>query len=125
VVIDASRELLAALVGREDVSEEDIAVGAYEVHLTASCLFVNCPFSDEDIGLLRLDGEELLAGIVQYSNFLLDTHKDAHFGQLYLIDVKIVHVVPILRPSNGSVVVYRKQRQVVQPRCAKHIPIGG
>lgn len=78
MINDATRELLTALVGWEDVSEEDISIRTYEEDLTAGCLFVNSPFSDECIGLLCLDGEELLAGIVQHSNFFLHSHKDAH-----------------------------------------------
>lgn len=123
MVIYASCELLAALVGREHISEEDIAVGTNEIDLTPGCLFVDGPFSDESVGFLRLDGQEMFAGIVEHPYFLLDAHEDTHFGQLDLVDVEIVHVVPVLGPPDGSVVANGEERQVVQAGCAKHVPI--
>lgn len=80
MVINASRELFAALVGREHISEEDISIGTYEIDLTSGCFFIDGPLSDESIGLLCLDGQELFAGIAQHSYFLLHSHEDAHLG---------------------------------------------
>lgn len=123
MVVYASRELLAALVRWQHISEEDIAVGTYEVHLTTGCFLVDRPFSDESISLLRLDGQELFAGIVEHSYLLLHSHEDAHLGQLHLVDVEIVHVVPVLSPSDGSILVDGKEGQVVQSGGAEHVPI--
>lgn len=108
MIIYASCELFAALVGREDVSEEDIAVGTYEIHLTSGCFFIDGPFSDEGVGLLCFDGQEWLAHIVEHSYFLLHAHKNAHLGQLDLVDIEVVHVISILGPSDSTVSIDAK-----------------
>lgn len=78
LVVDLACKLLLTLIGRKDVCEEDVSVWADEVHLASCYFFINRPLSDESYVILRPDGEEQLAVIVEDSDFLLNPDKNAH-----------------------------------------------
>ena len=120
-VIDPRHKLFPILIRRQNISSEDISIGADEENLTACCFLEDGPLPDDGVGLLCSDGQYLPAGVVEHSDFLVNSDENTHFGQFYLVDIEIADIVPIAASGYMSIVVDVQQGDVVKPSCAEQI----
>lgn len=120
-ITDPANELFLSLIGRENISEEDVAIRADEVDLASRSFLENGPLSDESVAFLRLYCEYLLAGVVKNSYLFLETNEDAHFGQFDLIDVEVVDVVSILSSADTALRAEREHAKVMKTTRAERV----
>lgn len=63
----------------------------------------------------------MFADVVDHSDFLLDPHEYAHFGQLDLVDVEVAHIVAEVGTGDQTLGVYAQDGDVVQASSAQHV----
>ena len=64
-------------------------------------------------------GQNLSAGIVQHSNFFINSDKNAHFSQLDLVNVEIADIVSIVSSCDMPFVVDIHQAEVMKASCTE------
>lgn len=104
-IVDPRHKLFPVLIWGQNISGEDIAIGADEEYLTACCFFEDGPLPDDGVGLLCSDGQYLPAGVVEHSDFLVNSDENTHFGQFDLVDVEIADIVPVAASGDVTIVV--------------------
>lgn len=114
LIRDLTNELLLSLIGRQHIHKEDVAVGTHKGHLTTGSLLVNRPLTDQGVGLLSFQSDDVFAAVVQNSNLLLHSHEDAHLSQFYLVDVEVTDVVSEAGARNLALRTDGKQGQIMQ-----------
>lgn len=94
MVSDLADKLFFVLIRGQNVSGEDVAVRTDEQDLATCSFFEDSPLPNHGMSFLSPEGKEMPAGIVEHPDFFIDSNKDTHFGQFYLIDIKIADIVP-------------------------------
>ena len=73
--------------------------------MTTCCFFEDGPLPDYGVGFLCSYGQNLPAGVVEDSDFLVDSNENAHFGQFNLVDVEIADIVPVAASADMPIIV--------------------
>lgn len=117
-------KLFLSFVSRHNIRCENVTVGAYKQYLTSCCLLENGPFTYDCVRLLSLYSKKVPAGIVQHSDFFVDSYEYSHLGKFYFVYIKVTYVIPKAGSSNMAFRIDIHKGEIMQPWYTKKCRIG-